>query len=348
MKKIINLLSFILLLSATGVAQTIDPNWKYIRPTNTGLGGDYFRNIEVDQCGNKWTGGYLPFYSEGSVVRFDDSVFTAWSNFEGYIPNAQVYGIAFDQNNGVWVVCNANVNFNEHGGVAHYDGTTWTKWDMTNSPLPTDLMNAIAIDHNNNVWVTFSDFNTSQGGVAKYNGTTWTVYTPSNSGLPTTDVTDIDVDAQNNIWIGSNSGLIKFDGLNWITYTSSNSGISFNQISDVEVDESTNKVYAATTISIDIYDGTNWSHINNSNSPFGNINLTEIDARGDTVIIGSLGGISGAWIYDGSNWTSHISGGHVKDVRIDNDGYFWTCGNGFVEKFDGNNWTTYSSMNTGS
>ena len=348
MKKITTVLLLIAAVTTTTVAQIQNPNWKYIRPTNTGLGGDYFRNIEVDKCGKKWTGGYLPFYSEGSVVRFDDSVFTSWSNFEGYIPNAQVYGIAFDQSNGVWVACNANINFNEHGGVAHYDGTTWAKWDSTNSPLATDYMNAIVIDHNNNVWATFSDFGTSQGGVAKYNGTAWTVYTPSNSGLPTTEVTDIDVDAQNNIWIGSNLGLIKFDGLNWITYTTSNSGISFDQISDVEVDESTNKVYAATSISIDIYDGTNWTHINNSNAPFGNINLTEIDARGDTVMIGSLGGTSGAWIYNGSSWSSHVSPAHVKDVRIDNDGYFWTCGNGFVEKFDGSSWTTYSSMNTGS
>ncbi len=347
MKKTIQIVSIILSFATTTVAQIIDPNWQYIRPTNTGFGGDYFRNIEVDRCGNKWSGGYLPFYSEGSVVRFDDSVFTAWSNFDGYIPNAQVYGIAFDQNNGVWVACNANVNFNEHGGVAHYDGTTWTKWDMTNSPLPSDLMNAIVVDHNNNVWATFSN-NGSQGGVAKYDGTTWTIYTPSNSGIPTTQVTDIDVDSQNNIWIGSNLGLIKFDGLNWISFTTANSGISFNEISDVEVDESTNKVYAATTISIDIYDGTNWSHINSSNAPFGNINLTEIDARGDTVIIGSLGGTSGAWIYNGNSWTSHVSPSHVKDVRIDNDGFFWTCGNGFVEKFDGNTWITYSSKNTGS
>jgi len=111
MKTTVKLLLLFIFISATTFAQTINPNWKYIRPTNTGFGGDYFRNIEVDQCGNKWTGGYLPFYSEGSVVRFDDSVFTAWSNFEGYIPNAQVYGIAFDQNNGVWVVCNAKCEF---------------------------------------------------------------------------------------------------------------------------------------------------------------------------------------------------------------------------------------------
>lgn len=347
MKKLLLILLIIKIVSVPVQGQIIDPNWKYIRSTNTGLGGSYFRNLEFDQCGNLWTGGYDPFFSEGSVVRYNNSVFTDWSNFEGYIPNAQVYGIAFDNNNGVWVACNANTNFNEHGGVAYYNGATWTKWDHTNSPLATDYMNAIAIDHNNNVWATFSDFGGSQGGVAKYDGTTWTIYTPSNSGIPSTECTDIDVDAQNNIWIGSNLGLIKFDGLNWITFTTANSGISFNGISDVEVDESTNKIYAATTISVDIYDGSNWTHINTGNSPFPNINLTEIDARGDTVIIGSLGGESGAWIYDGANWISHVSPSHVKDVRIDNAGNFWVCGNGFVEKYDGISWVTYTSMNTG-
>ena len=350
MKTTIQIISVILLLSTTVVAQPIEPNWKYIRPTNTGLGGDYFRSIEVDGCGDKWTGGYLPFYSEGSVVRFDDSVFTAWSNFEGYIPNAQVYGIAFDQNNGVWVACNANVNFNEHGGVAHYDGTTWTKWDMTNAPFPTDLMNAIAVDHNNDVWVTFYDFANGLGGLGKFDGTTWTIYTPANSGLPTIDLTDIDVDAQNNIWIASHAGLVKFDGVDWTVFTQANSGIVFDEIRDVEVDEGTNKVYAVTAFSVDIYDGTNWSHISASNAPFGNIYMTEVDAKGATVMIGSVGGTapSGVQIFNDGVWTSHITPGHVKDVRIADDGTFWTCGNGFVEKYDGSSWTTYTSQNTGS
>ena len=349
MNKTIHSIAILLLLSTSLVAQPIEPNWNYIRPTNTGLGGDYFRTIEVDRCGDKWTGGYLPFYSEGSVVRFDDSVFTAWSNFEGYIPNAQVYGIAFDQNNGIWVACNANVNFNEHGGVAHYDGTSWTKWDMTNAPFPTDLMNAIAVDHNDNVWVTFYDFGQDLGGLGKYDGTTWTIYTPSNSGLPTIDLTDIDVDAQNNIWIASHAGLVKFNGVDWTVFTQANSGIVFDEINDVEVDESTNKVYAVSTFSVDIYDGTDWAHINANNAPFGNIYMTEVDAMGETVMIGSIGGTapSGVQIRTNGVWTSHITPGHVKDVRISEDGTFWTCGNGFVEKYDGSSWTTYTSQNTG-
>ena len=137
------------------------------------------------------------------------------------------------------------------------------------------------------------------GGIAKYDGTTWIVYTPSNSGLPTTEVKDIDVDAQNNIWIGCNLGLIKFDGLNWVLFTAANSGLSVNNgVKDVEVDEVTNKVYAVTVFSVDIYDNGIWSHINSSNSPIVTGNLAEVDAHGDTVIVGLSGSSSGCWIFE--------------------------------------------------
>ena len=329
-------------------AQILNPNWKYLRTTNTGIGGDYSFVTEADHCGNIWTGGYLPFHAQGSLVRFKDTTWTCWSNFEGYIPGSIVTAIAFDSNDGIWVGCDENQNYGLHGGIAHYDGTTWQMWDSTNSPLTEDYIEGIVVDHNNNVWATFYNNQTGAGGVAKYDGNTWTVYTPSNSGLQSTEVKDIDVDAQNNIWIGCNLGLIKFDGINWILFTSANSGLSVNNgIKDVEVDEVTNKVYVVTVFSVDIYDNGTWTHINNTNSPVGNANLAEVDAHGDTVIIGSLGSTSACFIYDGLSWTTHIAPGHVYDVRIDYDGKYWACGIGFLEKFDGATWTTYNKFNTG-
>lgn len=76
----------------------VSSEWQYIRTSNTGLGGDYQQCIEIDDCGNKWTGGFLPFFSQGSVTKFDDSVFTCWSNFEGYLPADRVHAIDFDNN----------------------------------------------------------------------------------------------------------------------------------------------------------------------------------------------------------------------------------------------------------
>ncbi|MEO6167454.1 MAG: hypothetical protein ABIO46_12760, partial [Chitinophagales bacterium] len=338
---------FILLLVASGAFAQSNPEWRYIRPSNTGLGGDYQQCIEIDACGNKWTGGFLPFFSEGSVTRFDDSVFTCWSNFEGYLPADRVYAIDFDNNDGVWVATNGISNGIAHGGISHYDGSSWTTYTSANSPLPEDDMRGIVVDHNNIVWATFYNVSNGDGGVSKFDGTNWTIYLPGNSNLPSGNLNDIDVDAENNIWIGSNMGLIKFDGLNWITYTVANSDITADDILDVEVDESTNKIYVALGISIDVFDGTSFTHFNNNNSPLSTTGLYEVDARGDTLIVGTLGGSYLCYIYDGITWTSHPEPNHCYDVRIDQQGNFWICGIGYLEKFDGFKWTQYNTFNTG-
>lgn len=348
MKKKLLIVILLLSLNFTGEAQIINPNWKYLRTTNTGIGGDYSFVTEADRCGNIWTGSYLPFHAQGSLVRMNDTSKTCWSNFEGYIPGSIVTSIAFDNNDGVWVGCDENQNFGLHGGVAHYDGTTWEMWNSSNSILTDDYVEGIVVDHNNNVWITFYNTQTGNGGVAKYDGTVWSVFTSTNSNLPSEEVKSIDVDAQNNIWIGCNLGLIKYDGLNWSLFTSANSGLSINNgIKDVEVDEATNKVYVVTVFSVDIYDNGVWTHINSSNSPIVTAQLAAIDARADTIIVGLSGSTSGCWIYDGTSWSTHIAPGALYDVRIDNTGKFWMCGIGFLEKFDGTSWTTYDKFNTG-
>jgi len=338
---------FFLLFFFTGTKAQLDTNWQYVRPSNTGLGGDYLQCIRVDDCGNKWTGGYLPFFSEGSVSRFDDTVFTCWSNFENYMPASRVYDLAFDNYGGLWVATNGVGNAVSHGGIAHYDGTTWTQYTTANSPLPEDDMRGIVLDNNNNVWATFLNVGNGAGGVAKFNGTIWTIYTPGNSGLPSGQVDKIMADSQNNIWIGTNLGLVKFDGLNWILYTTQNSGLSNNNVTDVEYDATTNKIYAAVGNAIDIFDGTTWNHINALNSPVSTTGLWAVDARNDSIIITTIGGSYLTYIFNGSFWVSHPEFGHTYDARIDRDGNFWICGIGFLEKYDGISWTTYTGKNTG-
>lgn len=335
----------LLLFALTVHAQSAE--WTYIRPSNTGLGGDYLQCIRVDACGNKWTGGYLPFFSEGSVTRFNEGVFTCWSNFENYLPADRVYDIAFDNNEGVWVATNGVGAGIAHGGIAHYDGFNWTQYTSANSPLPEDDMRGITVDHNNQVWATFYNVSTGDGGISKFDGTAWTIYTPSNSGLQSGEVDKIMADAQNNIWIGTNLGLVKFDGFNWILYTTQNSGLSNNNVTDVEFDATTNKIYAAVGNAIDIFDGTTWTHINQSNSPVSGTGLWAVDAHGDSVIITTVGGSYLTYIYDGISWVTHPEFDHTYDARIDHEGNFWICGIGFLEKYDGTGWTSYTGMNTG-
>ncbi|MGB3076152.1 MAG: T9SS type A sorting domain-containing protein, partial [Chitinophagales bacterium] len=153
--------------------------------------------------------------------------------------------------------------------------------------------------------------------------------------------------AQNNIYIGCNLGLIKFDGLNWILFTTSNSGISNNNVTDVEYDASTGKIYTATGAAVDIYDGTDWTHFNSSNSPLSSSGIWSVDARNDSMIVTTIGGSYLTYIFDGANWITHPEMDHTYDSRIDLQGNFWICGIGFIEKYDGNSWTTYTRYNTG-
>jgi ligand-binding sensor domain-containing protein len=335
-----------LLLSVILSAQE---QFKYIRPSNTGLGGDYYNCLRVDGCGNKWTGGYLPFWSEGAVVRFDENNgFTCWSNFEGYIPADRVYDLAFDSNGGLWVATNGVGNGVAHGGITHFDGTTWTTWTSANSPLPYDDMRGIVVDHNDVVWATFEDTSEGIGGVVRFDGTNWTIFQPSNSTIPTDNVDKITVDQHNNIWVGTDDkGVLKYDGTTWTNYDNTNSGMANYIVRDVEFDASTNKLYAVTTNAVNIFDGANWTQINSSNAPISASGLWAVDARGDKMIITTVGGTYKTYVYNGSAWTSIDEIDHTYDARIDNDGNYWTAGNGVIMKYDGTTWTAYNGKNSG-
>ncbi len=342
MKKII----LVLLICSVSflVAEAQSPEWYYMRADKSGIAGDYHQVVTSDCNGNIWTDGYLPFWSTGSVVRFNytDTIFTCWGNYDGYLPADRVYDIAFDNNDGVWVATNGVGNGIAHGGIAHYDGTSWTQYTSLNTPMPNDDMRGVTVDGNNNVWATFSDVNIiANGGIAKFNGTTWTIFTPSNSNLQTTQVDKIKADAQNNIWIGTNMGIVKFDGLNWIL------NLTGNSIMDVEYDASTNKIYAVTDDAIHIYDGATWSQINSGNAPISATGLAAVAARGDSIIITTVGGTYLTYIFDGISWINHQETNHTYDAHIDLQGNFWTCGIGSLEKFDGTTWTRYTRFNTG-
>lgn len=340
MKK--TLIIFLIINASLLLAVAQSPEWYFIRPDNTGISGDYHQVITNDCNGNIWTAGYIPMRNTGSVVRFNysDTIFTCWGNYDGYLPADRVYDIAFDNNDGVWVATNG-VGTGGHGGIAHYNGNAWSQYTSLNTPMPEDDMRGITVDGNNNVWATFYNVTNSVGGVAKYNGTTWTIYTPSNSNLQTAQVDKIKADSQNNIWIGTNIGLVKFDGLTW------NLNLTGNNITDVEYDGSTNKIYAVTDASIHIYDGTSWNQINSTTAPVSPTGLWAVDARGDSIIITTIGGTYLTYIYDGTNWITHTETNHTYDARIDSEGNFWICGIGFLEKFDGTSWTRYTRFNTG-
>lgn len=241
--------------------------------------------------------GRMPFWSQGSLVRFDGTTFTNWGTYaDNYLPDEIINNIAFDSNDRIWVGT-------DNGLAASEDGINWQHHTSGNTTLQWDQIKGIAIELNNDVWVVTGEQGSGfDGGVGYYNGTVWTFYTASNSNLPTQQLTDIAIDQNNNKWITCNLGLIKYDGINWILYTSVNSGLSPGAPSEVMID-SLNRVWVCNGPNIDIFDGTAWSHINNTIWPVANFDATTMYIRDGKIILTETTNSSRIMIFDGVSWT---------------------------------------------
>lgn len=320
---------------------TLNPYWTYVRADNTGIGGDYHETVRGDRFGNMWTGGYMPFWSQGSLVRFDGTTFTNWGTYaDNYLPDDRISNIAFDYNDRIWVGT-------QNGIATSANGVNWEHFTSSNSVLENDLVKGIAIEEDNDVWIVTGDWdNFLDGGVGYYNGTSWTYYTSSNSNLPTQQLSDVAVDQQNNVWITCNIGLVKFDGLNWIQYTAANSGLSQGAPREVMVD-SLNRIWVCNGFNIDIYDGSTWTHINNSDWPASNFEATSMYIRGNKMIFAETTNSSRIMMFDGTDWSWEWTNYFLLSSYIDVHGNFWVAGNGIVRKFDGTAWKNYTRHSTG-
>ncbi len=322
-------------------AQT-DPNWTYIRSDNTGIGGQLHYTIKGDGFNNIWTGGYTSSSEEGSLVRIatSDTVYTNWGTYaENYLPNGLIFDIEFDHTGIIWVGT-------EKGIATSSNGLDWQHYDITNSPLLADQTEGMAIGLNDDLWAVTTNADNSINGVGFYNGTTWEYYTSSNSDLPAgSKFNDIAIDANDIKWIASENGLIKYDGIEWTQFTTANSGLSANNIHEVVIDDQ-NRIMALVGSAVDIFDGTNWTHITSDDLPVTNLNASSIAIQDDKIIL-TEGSNRRALIFDGTDWTVETTNYSIFDCHIDSNGNYWVSGSGVVGKFDGTEWTRYTRNNTG-
>lgn len=140
-----------------------------------------------------------------------------------------------------------------------------------------------------------------------------------NNKLVCPAITNISAIAGNNeksIWLGTyHTGIWKFDGTNWTNYTSSNSNIVYNSIH-----------YNSMTLDLD---GNLW---------FGT-STEEGKGSGVTMFDGSQ-----AYVF---NSEDGLASNIVSDIAVDNEGVKWFVTTNGVSTFDGSNWFSYTSENTG-
>jgi ligand-binding sensor domain-containing protein len=343
-----------------GVSKFDGVNWTNYRFINNLDSNSYIRDMVIDKQGNKWfilnicsylEDGWRPKHMGLGVLKFDN---TNWTNYTtGGLPGNIINTIAIDAQGNKWfgVIKSNHPTGYLPAGISKFDDTTWTIY-TTADGLAGNHVYAIAIDAEGNKW-----FGTD-GGVSKFNNTTWTTY--DTLGLITGD-------AEGNIWFATSYGVSKFDGTTWTTYDTLD-GLLSCSVDAIAIDLEGNKWfgYGYEGKGVTKFDGINWTNYTIADGLADNIVYEiAIDAEGNKWF-GYVGDGyhtnkgKGVTKFDGINWKTYtIADGLVDNrvdvIAIDAEGNKWfgcygmydweqdkNIGGG-ISKFDGINWTTYTT-----
>ncbi|HET9886324.1 MAG TPA: hypothetical protein VFR10_02335, partial [bacterium] len=162
-------------------AQRPSETWRYYRPTNTGIQGDYCDAIWVGPDNDPWIGGYDPTFEEGGIAKFvqTDNRWINISNVDYPIighPNdtgtSRVSDIVGDANGVLWMATGR--------GALRFDPaigpSSLVKFDPSNSELNGGWTEDVDLGPDNTVWFAARSVNWGDGGIARYNvaTNTWT------------------------------------------------------------------------------------------------------------------------------------------------------------------------------
>jgi ligand-binding sensor domain-containing protein len=333
-----------------GVSKFDGVNWTNYNENN-GLAGNNITSIAVDSIGNIWFGtGYECSHGgqcgAHGVSKFDGSTWTNYTTADG-LAGDYITAIASDLAGNMWFGT-------AYGGVSKFDGTTWTTY------LDMGLIDRDALG---NVWFITND------GLSKFDGTSFTTYTKPD-GLPGYEITAIASDPAGNVWVGTNEGLSKFDGSTWATYTTADP-LAGNYVNAIASDPMGNLwiaggdcyEYGCFDNGVSRFDGTNWTTYTTADGLAGDwITAIAVDKDGN-MWFGTAGcsvcSSNGVSRFDGTHWTTYttadgLADNYVVSIASDPNGNLWfgsreicpklgCVGSHGVSKFDGINWTTYTT-----
>lgn len=149
-------------------------SWRYYRPTNTGIQGDFCEALVVGPDGDPWIGGYDPGFEEGGIAKFVQAQ-NRWINVSnvdysaiGHPDNtgiSRISDIDADASGNLWMATGAGgLFFNPAVGPS-----SLRRFGDDNSPIPGGWNRGVEVAPDGTVW--FSSYSTvwGSGGLAKYN-----------------------------------------------------------------------------------------------------------------------------------------------------------------------------------
>jgi ligand-binding sensor domain-containing protein len=187
-------------------------------------------------------------------------------------------------------------------------------------------------------------------GLARINKRTGsiTLYDNLNSGLPNNNIYSLTVDKSHNKWVGTNGGgLVKYNGTNWTIFNTINSPLPGNILYSLIIDNFGNK-WIGTNKGLAMLNDSNWTIYDTSNAGLPNniIYSLACDSSGN-IWIGTANELV---MFDNKTWLvfPRLARDGETTLIADNSGNVWIgTGGGGLVKYDGNNWTTYATSNSG-
>ncbi|NIR93349.1 MAG: T9SS type A sorting domain-containing protein [Gammaproteobacteria bacterium] len=162
------------------------------------------------------------------------------------------------------------------------------------------------------------------------------------------------MDKNGDTWIaadGTYGGVAKWVDDHWEVWETANAGVPLQGIQIIDADSLGNLWVGMKYLGLSIFDGNNWVHYDNSNSP---LISNEIQCfypePGGPMWIGTYVGL---FKYDNNNWTvytesnSGLPANGIRGIDQDAQGNLWIATFEGLAKFDGANWTVYTESNSG-
>jgi ligand-binding sensor domain-containing protein/signal transduction histidine kinase len=287
--------------------------------TDGGLSSNAITKIIKENNGDIWIGT-----RGGGANRYDGKSFTRLQQEQG-LPNEIVTSIVQDKWGNIWLGTTA--------GICRYDGKMFSHI----IPIKQDEIEALLADSKGNIWMGSG----TDSCLNKYDGKYMMRYTKKD-GLSSTRINHLYEDSHGNIWISSWDGVEKYDG-KYLTHYTTDNGLVDSVVFCV-LEDNNGDIWFGTKKGLSKFDGKFFT------------NYLPAQGLSDETIFSLLQDHSGnLWIgtdrkglcrFDGNTFTHYPNSlGHptVLGMVEDRNNNIWIATSFGIDKFDGKNFTWYTT-----
>ena len=117
-------------------------DWTEYNSKNSDLPKLSNSHVRIDKNSNKW----ITYFDK--VYRFNDSVFTAYTSYNSFLPEANINKIA-SKKGLIWVSTDK--------GIGYFDDERWYFYNTENSGIADNFIYSFDLDNNDDLWITHEE-----------------------------------------------------------------------------------------------------------------------------------------------------------------------------------------------